>query len=148
LEISDLDESSKRLEAAMAKVSQVRWGSAKEAPMNRKQELGEEFEKGVSGPKLDMGLSHTSIYDHSWRPIGPEWVWTLRQLSYKGKYFRRQGQTCKDTVILLAASAALVLHLHFSNPLLKLLGWKRWLGGRISGPGSDARRIGWRMMIC
>jgi hypothetical protein len=80
--------------------------------------------------------------------LGQNGYGSLRQLSYKGKNSQRQGQTYKDTIILLAASAALVLYLHFSNLLLKLLGWKRWLGGRISGPRSDARRIGWRRTIC
>lgn len=41
----------------------------------------------MSGLKLDMGLSHTNIHDHSWRPIGPEWVWIAKATKLQGERF-------------------------------------------------------------
>jgi len=69
-ELNELDEASKRLEEAMGRVSQVRWGSA------RADEIGQE-KQIEDGPESDrpVGFSHANMYSHSYKPIGPYWVW-------------------------------------------------------------------------
>jgi Golgi nucleoside diphosphatase len=88
-EINELDESSKRLEAALMRAIQVRWRSSMEASLNRQWELEESLENSWTGPNLGMGLSHASIHNHSWHLIGPRWVWVAKASKLQGENILR-----------------------------------------------------------
>lgn len=36
------------------------------------------------GPKSNMDLSHSSIHNHSWKPIGPSWIWISKVSAAQG----------------------------------------------------------------
>jgi hypothetical protein len=74
-DLLDLDKSSRKLEEVMRKASEVRWGSAMEEDPCLEQEAVVDPRNDDFGLISSMGLSHTSIHNHSWKPIGPRWVW-------------------------------------------------------------------------
>jgi hypothetical protein len=69
--LSELEESGKQLEEAMRRVSLVQWGSAKVVETCKKLE-----NDSVAGPRSpEVGSTYVEIYNHSYKPIGPQWVW-------------------------------------------------------------------------
>ena len=58
-----------------------------EASPNRQRELEEASKNSWTRPNLGMGLSHASIHNHSWRPIGPRWVWAAKASKLQGEKY-------------------------------------------------------------
>lgn len=68
----------------MRKVAQVRWGSAMTGVPYPEREVEDDGGDTGDGLNSNMGLSHASIHNHSWKPIGPEWVWISKTSAAQG----------------------------------------------------------------
>lgn len=78
-ELQKLEESSCRLEQAMMKMVQFQ-SSEKQGNFSTMDET-QTFEPE---PEVGRGVTHASLYNHSWRPTGPSWVWISKASALQG----------------------------------------------------------------
>jgi hypothetical protein len=79
-EVRELDEACNSLGEAMDKMNHIQYG-IKEG--KKTCQMVEDDYTIDNGPKA-LGLSHAALYAHSWKPIGPNWVWISKASAVQG----------------------------------------------------------------
>lgn len=84
-DMGELEESSKRLEEAMIRMNRLQMNSVGKQLIGWTRGLEDDSHRDVVGPQKDSGLSFVNMYNHSWRPICPRWVWVAKASNLQGE---------------------------------------------------------------
>ena len=121
VDFHDLDVAASQLESALSRIPAPR------QDLNRSPAVPDQGDGVLAGggisnsvdgarpPSYSNGLSHEAIYDHSWKPIGPRWLWISKSSAVEGVGFPAR----KDEILRFGHLARRVRRLGKPPPLRK-----------------------------